>query len=340
MGEELVESIQDPMINIIKEHLEFVVNSNANSIRRKLAWIKSQLTYIAKKQYDFHDKRTFKDLTTSSAGYYSIHEANLNAKTLDQIYLKLQEIINFMFQNDDGIGTRRELEYAIYYQSDNQETGKKELHRAVIQNIPDAMLTNSKYNAQLRVQSSKKEIQDWQNKLKEQAVLSKIDKHFQNFFQVLNNSYEKDLPTPTISYGRIAEAFERHLSRMHQIYGSNLEQGINMDFDEDISRGSAWRLVRESMGSAAWYTGGDVGHVQVKSIITGPRGITNYNTLEDLVNYLEYLLKFAKSNVDKAAQEFFKIFAQKEEQILDEQLYQELEDESIKMTEQLLLKHK
>lgn len=197
------------------------------------------------------------------------------------------------------------------------------------------MLRASESNAQLRIRRSKKIFEEWEKELKEDAVSRVIDAHFQQFFNILQESYNGTLPTPTISYGRISEAFERHLQFQHGINGTNLTE-IDAFKTDTVSRGEAWRLVRASLGNAAWYTGGDVGNVQVKSIMRGSRGITNYNTLQDLTMYFESLLNLSLEEVDTAAEKAFQIFTQQESEV-DETLFKEVEEEGYKMTEEILL---
>lgn len=226
----------------------------------------------------YHDKRRFGFLQEIASSQYRIlQRAKIEQEqtyVIDQLYDMVIEITSLLTKKE------KPLDYAIYFTSSD---GK--IYRTH-QNKLDLMYLNiSKSNQSMRLSASA-----FKKAMLEQNQAVDITEHYNVFMGVLQQTYngQTKLPNSKINAGVIAEAFERHLQNIH---AAALSSGgdISIEAQYDWTVDEAWQLVRQSLGNDPWYTGGDVGMTQVKNIGKGNVRLTQFNTIEDIINFLMYL---------------------------------------------------
>ena len=280
----------DNTIQISKEQLAFIENviyqklkelkDPSSSLYSKLKLLEKQYNEFAvlDKIVNYHANR-FKFLKEQAQGQYKalnrnkiIWENKKQIEKINKMYELAIEITNDLMQRD-------KLEYAVYF------TSKGKVYRTKQNEIDLELINLSKSNQSMRLSASafKKAVLE-----KKQAM--DITEHYNSFIEILQNTYKgkTKLPNKIINAGNIAEAFERHLQNMHKTFISGEEEQLN-SHPWDLNE--VWRYIKQSKGTDPWYTGGDVGNVQVKNIGKGNVRLSQLNTIEDIVNFLIYLGK-------------------------------------------------
>ena len=189
---------------------------------------------------------------------------------IKKIFLQIEQRLNLIDNSN--------LDYAIYFKDKNNRI--KRLNTKQI----DSKYLRKSSKGLLKTAG----LQTYLKNLSEQQQADKkiidITQHLDSFIGVIKATYsnnQKDIPNRTISYGRLTEAFERHLQ-------SNLNHNINDAPPWNYNQ--VWKYIRESMGNVPWYLTGDVGGTQVKYLGSGDVRLSSQHTFQDLLNFFDYLL--------------------------------------------------
>lgn len=214
-----------------------------------------------------------------------------SSKKLLNLYKKLSNVIQSI-QKDITNGQFGEpINYIVYFQD-----LKGKLHRIQINEI--------KYK-QVRAGSNALKLQQSQIKrlINEKERSDLITQHYENFVGALQGMYRgKDpLPNSVLNKGHLVEAFERHLQERHGGTLLNKSQA-QLPFNPY----EIWRQVAESKGNTPWYQQGDVGIYQVKNVTSGDVRLSSYNSLQDLFNFLKYLIQ-SPQDINKKVESAYSI---------------------------------
>ena len=189
---------------------------------------------------------------------------------IKQIFLEIESYI-YKSQIDNN------LDYAIYFKGTD---GK--LYRASTKEIPKEQLRRTSKGA-LKTTKLQTYLRSIQNQEKNDIAILDINQHLGSFIGVIQATYKgKDnIPNRTISYGRLAEAFERHL-----------QSNINHNYNDapPWNYNQIWRFLRQSTSNVPWYLTGDVGGTQVKFIGSGDTRLTSAASIQDILNFFDYIL--------------------------------------------------
>ena len=305
MSEKLVspDDIQEEFKNNIRNGIKELRRSDS-LITKELIKLQSQTKLFYNTKGGFHAGIfSFAQKSKVLNRYYSIKVSSLSTAQLKNLYQKCEKVINLLL----GRTENEEVIYAIYY----QDTDGK-IRRVTTNKLYTKELRKSVSNQQLRLTGTKESIET----LKKHEISNiEVDAHFDQYLEVLNRTYkgEGQLPNERLNRGKIFEAFERHLQNYHaELLNSVNNDNIASFAGEEINAWEAWKEIHLSMGNDPWYTGGDVGNIQVKSIIGGERGVTSFQTIEDIINFLTYLSK-STEDIEELVEQAYKIFKQKEE---------------------------
>ena len=272
-------SIEAELEQILFETLQQLKTSNTE-LNKKISQLKNlyEKYSIVSENAKYHDRRRFGVLQELASSQYRIlQRAKIEQEqtfVIDQIYELVIEITSLLTKKE------KPLDYAIYFTDKN---GK--IYRIKQSKISLDFLNISKSNQSMRLSAGAFK----QYALQQEQTVD-ITLHYNTFMDVLQQTYngQTKLPNSKINAGVIAEAFERHLQKVHAAaLASNGDISIEAQYDWSVDE--AWRLVRQSLGNDPWYTGGDVGMTQVKNIGKGNVRLTQFNTIEDIVNFLLYL---------------------------------------------------
>lgn len=263
----------------------------SSPLNQKLQQLKNKFyQYSEKSNTTYHQKSRFGFLEEIASSEYRILQENKiqrgKEEVIDEMYNLVIEITNEIMHRDGP------LDYAIYFAKDGKVYRSKQNH------IELDTVNISKSNHSLRISAS-----IFKKRALEQKETIDITSHYSAFMKTLQDTYNGGtLPNQIVNAGIIAEAFERHLQNVHN---GILSEGEKIDWSVD----EVWRLIRQSKGNDPWYTGGDVGMTQVKNIGKGNVRLTQFSTVEDIVNFLLYLGKeqYDDKTLRRQAKETFKI---------------------------------
>ena len=192
----------------------------------------------------------------------------------NQIKIIFLEIEQYIFKDeiDSNLG------YSVYFKGSD---GK--IYRASMKDIPkDQLRRTSKGTLKTtRLQTFLRQVEEQQ-----QSDISILDvnQHLGSFIGVIQATYTGpgEIPNRSISYGRLTEAFEKHLQ-------SNLLHH-NWSDAPPWSYTEIWQYVRESTSNVPWYLTGDVGGTQVKYIGSGDTRLSTGASFQDILNFFDYIL--------------------------------------------------
>lgn len=307
MGELITESMLSPIEETIYKQLKELRKNNTN-LNNKFKELKNLFyQYSEKGGNSYHDKKRFGFLESMASSEYRILQRakiDLQQKIeVEKMYNLVIEITNELLQRE------KPLDYAIYF------TVNGKIYRTKQDHLNLDVLNISKSNQSLRISASA-----FKRKVLEQEQAVDITEHYGVFMNFLQETYngQTKLPNQKINAGIIAEAFERHLQKVHAAALSSGE--ISVEVGYDWSADEAWRLIRQSLGNDPWYTGGDVGATQVKNIGKGNVRLTQFNTIEDIVNFLLYIgdNQYDDEILKKQAKEAFKVLYNEVDDVADE----------------------
>lgn len=280
MAEQFLSSSESQLFEqTIYEELK-TLNKKDSILSQKVQELKTlyEQYSIASNASSFHDKKRFGLLKEMATSEYRILQREKIEKqqvnVINQIYELVNNIISILTQREEP------LNYAIYFTGPD---GK--MYRTQKESIELTYLNISKSNQSMRLSSSA-----FKKAVLEQNQAVDITAHYGSYMKVLQDTYrgKNKLPNRKINAGIIAEAFERHLQKIHSAaLSSNGNISVETGYDWTVEE--AWRLIKQSLGTDPWYTGGDVGSTQVKNIGKGNVRLTQFNTIEDIVNYIYYL---------------------------------------------------
>lgn len=332
MSEKLISpnDIQEEFKNNIRQGIKELRKSNS-AISMELAKLQSQTRLFYNTKGSFHaGVFSFAQKSKVLNRYYSIKVSSISTAQLKNLYEKCEKVVNMLL----GKSEDEAIIYAIYYQDSN---GK--IRRVTTSKLYTKELRTSVSNEQLRLTATKESIATLK---KHQISNLEVDAHFDQYLEVLNKTYKGkgSLPNQRLNRGKIFEAFERHLQNYHGELINNSDSDQIAAFQgEEINAWEAWEEIHLSMGNDPWYTGGDVGNIQVKSVIAGERGITSFQTIEDVINFLTYLSK-SEDDIEVLVDQAYKIFKQKEEHESFDFLSEMVENDIVDMVKENLSSNK
>ena len=248
-------------------------------------------------------------------------------KIIDDMYKKIINITNIL-------SGRTDLHYAIYFRE-----GEK-IYRSYLEgdiDVKNLTLTGqNEISAKHRLSINNTKFKKWAMAKSQNRALD-VTEHYNEFLSYLQKTYKGKIKIPSnqgINEGHIIEAFERHLYNEHnslvkQNKGEMKSLG-KYDWDED----EPWRLLRISMGNDPWYTGGDVENIQVKFLNKGQseRQVTTFNSIEDMYNFLNYLINDNEGLKD----EDFKRRAEQTAKLLYNKVDEEINNYANKTAEEII----
>lgn len=233
-------------------------------------------------------------------------------QAMQRTYQKIKEIFNKL-EKEIGLQVEDNLNYAVYYQ-DGQT-----IKRATMNQIPLVRQGSKKQLKTAGLQTYLKGIEEINDT---DIKILDVGKHFQSFVGVIQATYQGkgSIPNRTISYGRLAEAFQKHLQ-------SNLQH--KMDDAPPWNYNQIWTFLKQSTANVPWYLTGDVGGTQVKSIITGDVRLTSKSTFQNTLNFLNYLLN-ANDNIQEAVENAYNVLVvqlkETENNVIKDLAHQSLND--------------
>lgn len=210
-------------------------------------------------------------------------------EAMQRTYQKIKKIFNKL-EKEIGLQIENNLNYAVYFNDG------KTIKRATMNQIPTVRQGSKKQLKTAGLQSFLKTTEQLE---KFDIKILDIGEHFNSFIGVIQATYKGTgtIPNRTISYGRLAQAFQMHLQ-------SNLEHNINdappWNYNE------IWTFLRQATANVPWYLTGDVGGTQVKSIITGDVRLTSKGAFQDTLNFLNYLLN-ANDDIEQAVNNAYNV---------------------------------
>ena len=315
MGEFVTENMLSPMEEAIYNQLKELRKDNT-TLNNKLKELKNLFyQYSREEQSHYHDKKRFGFLESLASSQYRVLERekiDMKQKIeIEKMYTLANEII------DELLKREKPLEYAVYF----SVQGK--IYRTQQSHLNLDVLNVSKSNQSLRISASA-----FKKMALEQQQATDITKHYSAFINDLQETYtgQSKLPNKKINAGIIAEAFERHLQKVHSAILSSEEANLGSKNDWTIDE--IWRLIKQSLGSDPWYTGGDVGSIQVKNIRKGNVRLTQFNTIEDIVNFLLYLgdNQYSDDTLKRQAKEAFQVLYNRVDDVADAAAKQSAEE--------------
>lgn len=321
---EIAQSIEPELKKNIRVFLQNLMEKD-NSVRLQIEKLRDE--YL-----NLELTGSYHDINQSLSGrfahvnseYYILDLIHKKSKTesdiqkLEKLYMQCSQIIQ-----QNILNTEKTLEYSIYYKD---EDGK--ILRLKIDKLNEKALGSSEFSKGITITRSAfaevyaKELNEAR---KNQKQVEQVTQHYNDLKRLLekgtsnfNKKTTKKSRIP-INEGNIAEALERDLIER--------EHGMNIT-SHNWTSAEAWNAYRVALGNDPWYTGGDIlskiFNIQVKSFMSlktskfsGMITVTNFNTLEDILNYLVSLLNVNSQNLEKRVEEAYKVFMQKEDNTID-----------------------
>lgn len=206
-------------------------------------------------------------------------KSDIDEEKLKQLYEKIKNIFlkieKQIFKNNNIIDD--DLDYGVYFKSANGE-----IHRAGMKTIPkEKIRKNSK--GTLKTTQLQKYLRDLEQQEQNDISILNVHQHLSSFIGVIQATYKNgSIPNRVLSYGRLTQAFERHLQ-------SNL---LNHDWQDAPAwnYNQVWQFVKESTGNLPWYLTGDVNGTQVKYLGSGNVRLSSGSTFQDILNFFDYIL--------------------------------------------------
>ena len=329
MGE-IKNLVEQPVENVIYQNLKDIREKKNKTIMQNMKELRIMYNEFLKETevgeaIQFHDTNRFKQSNFDSSlfkKYHTLHKLHIDkvgkAKNIERMYHKILDIVN---EIKDDVS----INYAVYF-----DKGGK-IYRSFTEEIPSKALklNTAQSSTTYEMQIYAKVFKEWAMVKSQKRALDVTD-HFNTFLKTLEDTYNGPTPlldrSSPINKGHVAEAFERHLQNAHSSLIKQNEGSLPAEYDWTVDE--AWRLIRISLGNDPWYTGGDVKNIQVKTLFAGDRRVTTYNTIEDMFNFLEYLLKGNTSEevLRRKAKEAFNVFYNKVDDALEKALEQTAEE--------------
>lgn len=301
---------------ILKNILQQIKGQSQNKqLNLKVKYLFNNLNDERKKMQvkAYHDSR-FSFL--QEGFYYTTNKAKnsyINKKTLQLLYNEIKAIFAQIQKKIYGDNINTNLDYAIYFKD---KEGK--IKRASLKQIPSSYLRRSSKNF-LKSTGLQKYLRQIDEQEKTDKKILDINQHLGSFIGVIQATYkgqDKPIPNRTISYGRLTEAFERHLQESGQFNNSNVPP-----FDAPPwNYNEIWKYLRESTSNVPWYLTGDVNATQVKYIGSGDVRFTTGSSIQDILNFFNYIL--TNEIDDDMINNVYKIFIQQIENASDNEIKQ------------------
>ena len=267
MSNEIQQSVEEALksgLTAIKneenQELLILLSSQIEILRQALAYQKAIQSNM--KRYNKWSKLMIEE------GVFKGFRANTTQQVKLNVYNACNTIIDILLS--------RELSTSyVFYYTDT----KGVVHRVASEHVNSQSVSVHK-SSRLRILRG----QISQMEKAEEVEQQMLNKHYTSYRSIVARTYKGIIGQGQINEGHIAEAFERHYQKVH----------INEDpfnSDESLNVNTVWEEVRESLGNAGWWTGGDVGNIQVKSLFgkTGDVRLTYVKTIEEVGNFLLWI---------------------------------------------------
>lgn len=230
--------------------------------------------------------------------------AFIDKDTLQFLYDKIKTIFVEIEKEIYKNGIDENLDYAIYYRD-----SEGRIKRASAKTIPKEQLRRTSKGTlkTTRLQTYLRQIQEQQQT---DIKILDVHQHLGSFIGVIQATYKGGtIPNRVLSYGRLTEAFERHLQ-------SNLNH--NWNDAPPWNYNQIWSWLRESTSNVPWYLTGDVDGTQVKYIGSGDTRLSTGATFQDILNFFDYILQ---NDIDEEMiNNAYKIFIQQLENASDNEI--------------------
>lgn len=241
-------------------------------------------------------------------GYYTTKtgvDLKNNKKELENLYEQIKEVFNLIQQQLLKGKMDNDLDYSVYFKDADGH-----VKRASSNKIPSQYLRVTSKGA-LKTTGLQKYLKSIEEREDTIFTIIDIDEHFNSFIGVIKATYKaQTIPNRVLSFGRLAEAFERH-------FQSNF---INHNCNQPPwNYNEVWMYVRESLGNTPWYLTGDVFGTQVKYIGSGNVDLSTSATFQDTLNFLDYLLN-SKDDINNIVDNAYKILIVQLENVGENQI--------------------
>ena len=208
-------------------------------------------------------------------------KTNATAQLKFEVYEACNHIIDILLNRNTS------LNYAIYYTDENHI-----VHRMGMETMNEKAIAKHSTSVVNVYRSQIRELQD-----KEEQNILALNKHYLTYHNIIKLTYKGIIGKGAVNEGHIAEAFERHLQDNDSSYfidPLSFKDTSHFDIDE------IWQNVRDSLGNAGWWTGGDVGMTQVKAMIgkSSKVRLSRVKTIEEVANLLIYLYDNRMNSLD------------------------------------------
>lgn len=201
-------------------------------------------------------------------GSFKGFRSNVSQETKLKVYTVCNNIIDILLNREYSTS------YVFYY---TDSAGN--IHRVTSEHINSKMISAYK-SSRLRILKS--QVSDIEKADEQEQIM--LNKHYVKYRSLVAKTYKGTIGKGRINEGHIAEAFERHYQKEHKN-----ENPFNSD--EFLNIEIIWEEIKESLGNAGWWTGGDVGSIQVKSLFgkNSDVRLTYTKTIEEVGNFLLWI---------------------------------------------------
>lgn len=265
----------------LENNLKLFIDQDSDFFKEKIQPAKKQLEnalkYYKGSQTVSSKYRRWSNIMIREKTYGQLRKNASNATKL-QVYEACNSLINILLSREQTI------QYALYYVD-----GKGQVRRLGIDKFTRSNFVQSSKMLRLSLARVKKQ-EDEQDQT--------LSKHYRNFYDVIKKTYNGTIGKDRINEGHIAEAFERHLQNLHTEYPYEDKNDINIT--------ETWEYMRESLNQSGWWTGGDIGNIQVKSFFNDSTiRLSSINSLEEVGNFLLWICNNPQQ-LEKDNKEFIK----------------------------------
>lgn len=249
---------------ITKEDAQFISKLIAGVTDKEIKSISKKTIQELNRLFKQLEQMLYKQGSQNKLNYYSSKsgwaEFLYNVKGGDKFYpelfsicLKILEIIR--------TGESEEGYTLIVYETQQPYSGMMNIYFGTESNVPTSV----------KIKDGAKELdyvaRDIQKTIHLQSNTA-FARHYNNFYNVamdIKEKKEREGKKDVFNEGHIIEAFQRHLYFQHKIQELTPEIALSFNGKERLT-GNKWVPINlyYAMNSAGWWTGGDVGKMQIK----------------------------------------------------------------------------
>ena len=267
MSNEIQQSVEESL----KEGLSTIQNEENQELliflSSQIEILRSALAYQKAIQSSMRRYNKWSKLMIEE-GVFKGFRANATQQVKLNVYNACNNIIDILLNREYSTS------YVFYYTDANDI-----VHRVLSEHVNSNTISAHK-SSRLRILKS--QISQMEHAEEQEQMM--LNKHYTSYRSIIARTYKGTIGKDQINEGHIAEAFERHYQKIH-----SQEDPFNSDEPLDVN--TVWEEVKESLGNAGWWTGGDVGNIQVKSMFgkTGDVRLTYMKTIEEVGNFLLWI---------------------------------------------------